>query len=76
MNKIFEYFLIAYAISVAIFGVYYNWEFAKDNGFIMWLLFGQIVPTLLLSPLIRANWELRRVGVKRRGLKSIIKDYK
>jgi hypothetical protein len=54
MNKIFEYFLIAYAISVAIFGVYYNWEFAKDNGFIMWLLFGQIVPTFkaMIWPII------------------------
>jgi hypothetical protein len=29
-----------------------------------------------MSPSIRANWELRRVGVKRRALKSIIKDYK
>jgi len=29
-----------------------------------------------MRPLIRANLELRRVGVKRRALKSIIKDYK
>jgi hypothetical protein len=34
------------------------------------------IGAMLLSPLIRANWELRRVGVKRRALKSIIKDYK
>jgi len=30
----------------------------------------------LLSPLIRENSELRRVGTKRRGLNSIIKDFK
>ena len=35
-----------------------------------------IIGVMLLSPLIRANLELRRVGVKRRALKSIIKDYK
>ena len=34
------------------------------------------IGAMLLSPLIRENSELRRVGVKRRGLKSIIKGYK
>ena len=34
------------------------------------------IGAMLLSLLIRANSELRRVGVKRRALKSIIKDYK
>ena len=54
MNKIFEYILIAYAISVAIFSVYYNWEFARDHGFLMWLFFGQIIPTFkaLIWPII------------------------
>jgi hypothetical protein len=34
------------------------------------------IGAILLSPLIRENSELRRVGAKRRGLNSIIKDFK
>ena len=34
------------------------------------------IGAILLSPLIRESSELRRVGAKRRGLNSIIKDFK
>jgi hypothetical protein len=34
------------------------------------------IGAILLSPLIRENLELRRVGVKRRALRSIIEDFK
>lgn len=35
-----------YLISVSlIFVPFYNWQFAKDNGFVKWLVFGEVVPT-------------------------------
>jgi hypothetical protein len=34
------------------------------------------IGAMLLSPLIRGNLELPKVGVKRRGLNSIIEDFK
>lgn len=35
-----------YLITVTLAVPYYNWEYAKKNGFISWLLMGEIVPTL------------------------------
>jgi hypothetical protein len=32
-------------LSTVIFVPYYNWQYAKDHGFVSWLLFGQIAPT-------------------------------
>jgi len=45
MIKILQYLGIGYLITVAIATPYFNWLFAKENGFFAWLLFGQIVPT-------------------------------
>tara|TARA_Y100000389_G_C17352916_1_gene459459 strand:+ start:873 stop:1049 length:177 start_codon:yes stop_codon:yes gene_type:complete len=45
MNKIFQYLGITYLITVAIATPYFNWLFAKENGFFTWMFFGQIVPT-------------------------------
>jgi len=46
MNKIFEYLLIAYFISVGLATPYFNYLYARENGFMAWLIFGQIIPTL------------------------------
>ena len=40
------FLLIAYGISVAIFGLYYNYEYAQTHGFLAWLFFGEIIATL------------------------------
>jgi hypothetical protein len=32
-------------VAILIFAPYYNWQYAKDNGFASWLLLGEIVPT-------------------------------
>jgi hypothetical protein len=37
--------LTIYFIGIMIMMPYYNWQYAKDNGFVSWLLLGQIVPT-------------------------------
>ena len=49
--------LIIYAVSVAIFGLYYNWLFAVQNGFLAWLFFGEIIASLkaLVWPLFEFN---------------------
>ena len=39
MDKILMFLLIAYGISVAIFGLYYNYEYAQTHGFLAWLFF-------------------------------------
>ena len=43
MEKILLAIAIIYGISVAIFGVYYNWLYANENGFLAWLFFGEII---------------------------------
>lgn len=45
MDKLIQYLLITYAITVGLATPYFNWLFAKENGFMAWLFFGQIVPT-------------------------------
>lgn len=32
--------------AVLIFAPYYNWQYARENGFVRWLLLGEIVPTV------------------------------
>ena len=57
MDKILMAIAIVYGISVAVFTLYYNWLFAKTNGFIAWLFFGEIIATLkaLIWPLFEFN---------------------
>ena len=43
MDKILITIAVIYGISVAIFGVYYNWLYANENGFLAWLFFGEII---------------------------------
>ncbi len=38
-----------YGLSQVYFIPYYNWEFAKENGFIKWLLLGEVVATVKAS---------------------------
>lgn len=33
-------------VSMTIFTPYYNWQYAKENGFVSWFLLGEIVPTM------------------------------
>jgi hypothetical protein len=53
MKKILGYVLagicILYFASLLIMTPYYNWQYAKEHGFIKWLFFGEIVATLKSS---------------------------
>ena len=57
MEKILIAIAIIYGISVAIFGVYYNWLYANENGFLAWLFFGEIIASFkaLVWPLFEFN---------------------
>ena len=57
MEKILIAIAIIYGISVAIFGVYFNWLYANENGFFAWLFFGEIIASLkaLVWPFF-INW--------------------
>lgn len=36
----------AYLLGVGISGVYFNWQYAQENGFLKWLFFGELIPTV------------------------------
>ncbi len=57
MDKILIAIAIIYGISVAIFGIYYNWLYANEHGFVAWLFFGEIIASLkaLVWPLFEFN---------------------
>ena len=38
-------FAIYMIVATTIFIPYFNWQFAQENGFVKWLLLGEIVPT-------------------------------
>ena len=44
-QKCVGYAVSLYMMSVMCMVPYFNWRFAKDNGFIAWLFLGEIVPT-------------------------------
>ena len=43
MDKIFITIAVIYGISVAGFGLYFNWLYAVENGFWAWLVFGELI---------------------------------
>ena len=47
ISNIFTAVIYIYLIpAIMIFTPYYNWQYAKENGFVAWLFLGEIVPTL------------------------------
>jgi len=42
---IFTPLLYIYLAGLIVSGTYFNWQYAQQNGFIKWLLFGETVPT-------------------------------
>lgn len=54
MNKFFIIIVEIYAaLAILVFTPYFNWQYAKEHGFLSWLLLGEIIPTAkgLLWPL-------------------------
>ena len=46
MGKLLQLLIIGYFISVALFGAYYNYLYAVENGFLAWLFFGEVIASL------------------------------
>ena len=51
MNKLLTKFILTplyyvYFIGLMISAVFFNWQYAQENGFFKWLLLGEIVPTI------------------------------
>tara|TARA_B100001989_G_C24280885_1_gene336302 strand:+ start:350 stop:529 length:180 start_codon:yes stop_codon:yes gene_type:complete len=57
MDKILIVLGVGYAISVGIFGLYYNYLYAQEHGFWAWLFFGELVASFkaLIWPLFEFN---------------------
>ena len=57
MDKLLIGIAIVYGISVAIFGIYFNWLYANEHGFLAWLFFGEVIASLkaLVWPFF-INW--------------------
>ncbi len=43
--KLIANILSMYMMTVFFAGAYFNWQYANENGFVKWLLLGEIVPT-------------------------------
>src|SRR6266849_9921658 len=44
-SALFQFVFGVYFIGASLSAVYFNWTYARDNGFLKWMLLGQIVPT-------------------------------
>ena len=44
--QIIQAALIVYLISAGIMGMYFNWQYAVEHGFLAWFFFGEIIATL------------------------------
>lgn len=44
-QTVFSWIFTVYFFSVGIFVLYFNWTYARENGFTKWLLLGEVVAT-------------------------------
>lgn len=53
VNSVFQFVVGVYGLSVGIFVLYFNWQYAHENGFWAWLFFGEVIATFkgILWPL-------------------------
>lgn len=45
-NGLLSITMSMYGLSVMGFAVYFNWQYAKEHGFLEWIFFGEIIATL------------------------------
>ena len=77
--KIFLIFLQVYKIGVFVAFPYFNFLYAKEHGFMNWLLLGQVVPTAqaVVWPYyaINANSKVRFTDVEKANLEHYYRSY-
>ena len=44
-SRVLSLLLSLYVATVGIAAAYYNWDYARTNGFLRWVIFGEMVPT-------------------------------
>jgi hypothetical protein len=44
-TKLLTSLFVLYVWSATLAAVYFNWQFAKENGFLRWILLGELVPS-------------------------------
>jgi len=44
-SKLLSWIFGLYIIGIGLSGIYFNWQYAQDHGFVQWLFLGEIVPT-------------------------------
>ena len=47
--QVFQVLFAIYFIIAGIAGLYFNWLYAVENGFLAWLFFGEIIASLKVS---------------------------
>ena len=64
--KILKYILYLYLLIASLFAIKFNYDYARENTFIDWLLFGEIKPTLqgLVWPHYILNEEKNEINKK------------
>ncbi len=45
VRRLFHLLLLLYIATVGVAAAYYNWEYARTNGFLRWAVLGEVVPT-------------------------------
>ena len=46
ISKIFIAFFVLYILATGVFASLYNWRYARENGFVKWLLLGEVISTV------------------------------
>lgn len=59
--QVFQVLFAIYFIIAGIAGLYFNWLYAVENGFLAWLFFGEIIASLkgLAWPLFFINFWIK-----------------
>src|SRR5690242_2643510 len=72
---VLQVLVVAYFIGAILSGAYFNWTYARDHGFLKWLLLGQIVPTMKAAAwpyFVLAEHPSRRSSALPRSLKNFL----
>ncbi len=81
LKKIASFLAAIYILMAFGTTVYFNYDFAKNNGFTKWLLFGQIVPTLKAAVwpyflIFNKNNNQKNEDVPHKSLSALIQSMK
>jgi hypothetical protein len=61
LSKVLANLLSLYMLTVCFAGAYFNWQYAREHGFVPWLLMGEMVPSAkaMVWPYFRPSFRFR-----------------